>query len=232
MLTKQDNALLCETGAGTAMGELFRRYWVPAMTSAELPEPDGAPVRMKLLGEQLIAFRDTNGAVGLVANACPHRGASMFFGRNEDAGLRCVYHGWKFDIEGTCTDMPNEPAESNFKHKIHLAAYPAVERGGVVWAYMGPEGERPPLPELEGITVPDEQRYVSRRLEECNWAQAMEGGIDSSHISFLHRDRRPPPGGQGRPLRPGPPHGAAARPAPGARPPRASPASSAAAPST
>ena len=119
-------------------------------------------------------------------DACPHRGASMFFGRNEEDGLRCVYHGWKFDHTGACTDMPNEPAESNFKHKIHATAYPAVEHGGVVWIYMGPADKKPELPMPEWALVPAEQRIVSHYIQENNWVQGVEGGIDSSHVSFLH----------------------------------------------
>src|SRR5437868_6279816 len=163
MLSKEDNELLCRVGAGTPMGELMRHYWLPAMLSSELPSPDSDPVRVLLLGEQLIAFRDTNGDVGLLANHCPHRGASLFFGRNEECGLRCVYHGWKFDLTGRCVDMPNEPPESNFKDKIRHTAYPCQERGGIVWAYMGPPELQPPLPEFEFLTVPEDQRYTTKR---------------------------------------------------------------------
>src|SRR3954468_7657109 len=145
MLTKDDNELLCRVGPGTLMGNLLRRYWTPALLSAEVPTPDSPPVRVRLLGEDMVAFRDTEGRVGLGANACPHRGASLFFGRNEEAGLRCVYHGWKFDVEGTCTDMPNEPAESDFKSKVKAVAYPCVERNGLIWTYMGPRETLPPL---------------------------------------------------------------------------------------
>src|SRR6267154_2477424 len=137
MLSKEDNELLCRVGPGTPMGELMRQYWLPAMLSSELPSPDSDPLRVMLLGEQLIAFRDSNGKVGLLANNCPHRGASLFFGRNEEVGLRCVYHGWKFDTDGTCVDMPNEPAESDFKSKVKAISYPCVEMAGVVWTYMG-----------------------------------------------------------------------------------------------
>src|SRR5215472_10650570 len=149
MLTRDENELVSRVGAGTPMGELMRRYWVPALLSSELPTADGDPVRVVLLGEKLIAFRDSNGKPGLIQNHCPHRGASLFFGRNEEAGLRCVYHGWKFDVQGNCVDMPNEPAESDFKHKVKAVAYPCVERGGVIWTYMGPRGEAPSLPDLE-----------------------------------------------------------------------------------
>ncbi len=187
MLTTENNELISQVGPGTPMGAVMRRYWMPAMVSEELREPDGTPVRVRLLGEELIAFRDSQGHIGLVANACPHRGASMFFGRNEESGLRCVYHGWKFDVEGTCTDMPNEPAESNFKHKIRIAAYPCEEKGGVIWAYMGPAEKRPPLPGYEWMRLPDGHRHISKTYEDCNWLQGLEGGIDSSHSSFAHR---------------------------------------------
>ena len=188
MLTHEDNELLCRVGPGTPMGEVLRRYWLPVLTSEELPEPDCPPVRAKLLGEELVAFRSTDGTVGLVDNYCPHRRASLFFGRNEECGLRCVYHGWKFDVEGNCVDMPSEPVESNFKDKVKVTAYAAVIRGGVVWVYMGPPELRPTPPDFEWSLLPANQRTASKRLEECNWAQAVEGGIDSSHISFLHRN--------------------------------------------
>src|SRR5579885_1595012 len=149
MLSLEDNELLTRVGPGTPMGNLMRQYWLPAMLSSELPEPDGTPVRVMLLGEKLIGFRDSKGQVGLLGNHCPHRGASLWFGRNEECGLRCVYHGWKFDVEGNCVDMPNEPAESDFKQKVKATTYPTAERAGVVWAYMGPAEKRPPLPDLE-----------------------------------------------------------------------------------
>src|SRR5918912_293822 len=137
MLTREDNEALCRVGPGTLMGNLLRQYWVPAVLSSGLPAADSDPVRGLLLGEKLIAFRDSHGAVGLLANNCPHRGASLFFARNEECGLRCVYHGWKFDTTGQCVDMPNEPAESDFKTKVRATAYPTKERGGIIWAYLG-----------------------------------------------------------------------------------------------
>src|SRR6266545_66394 len=143
MLSKEENEYLCRTGPGTPMGNLLRRYWLPVMLSSEIPDPDCSPVRVRVLSEDLVAFRDTNGSAGLIDAHCPHRGASLFFGRNEDCGVRCVYHGWKFDVTGQCVDMPNEPAESNFKHKIRATAYPCQEHGGVIWAYMGPRNTSP-----------------------------------------------------------------------------------------
>jgi phenylpropionate dioxygenase-like ring-hydroxylating dioxygenase large terminal subunit len=132
MLSHEDNALLTRVGPGTAMGDLMRQYWIPAFMPGELPAPDGAPLRLRLLGENLIAFRSTSGKIGLLAHACPHRGASLFYGRNEAEGIRCVYHGWKFDVEGRCVDMPSEPAESNFKDKVRARAYPCRERNGII----------------------------------------------------------------------------------------------------
>src|SRR5216683_1263551 len=143
MLKQEDNELITRVGPGTPMGKLMREYWVPAMLSSELPQADCDPQRVMLLGEQLIGYRDSNGKVGLVANNCPHRGASLFFGRNEQSGLRCVYHGWKFDVGGRCVDMPNEPEESAFKQKVRAVTYPCVERAGLIWAYLGPR-EAPP----------------------------------------------------------------------------------------
>ena len=183
MLKQEENDLITRCGPGTPMGGLMREYWVPAMLSSELPRADSDPVRVLLLGEQLIAFRDTNGKVGLVANNCPHRGASLFFGRNEEAGLRCVYHGWKFDVAGNCIDMPNEPAESDFKSKIKAVAYPCQERGGIVWTYMGPRKDPPPLPDLEANAM--EGATATAFQLECNWLQILEGDIDTTHVGFL-----------------------------------------------
>src|ERR671924_877367 len=136
MLSAEENDLLTRVGPTTPMGELIRQYWIPALMSSELPAPDGPPLRVRLLGENLIAFRTTSGSVGLLAHACPHRGASLFFGRNEAEGIRCVYHGWKFDVTGRCVDMPSEPPESTFRDKVRATTYPCVERKDVVWAYL------------------------------------------------------------------------------------------------
>jgi phenylpropionate dioxygenase-like ring-hydroxylating dioxygenase large terminal subunit len=187
MLTREENELLTRTGPGTPMGELIRRYWVPVVFSRDLPRPDCPPLRVKLLGERLVAWRASDGRVGLVDERCPHRGASLFFGRNEEQGLRCVYHGWKFDLDGACVDMPSEPRESGFRHKVCLTAYPCLERAGLVWTYMGPAGLAPGFPELEWTLVPESHRYVTRHVQECNWFQGLEGGFDASHLSFLHR---------------------------------------------
>ncbi len=183
----EQNEFLTRCGPGTPMGALFRRYWLPALLAEELPEPDGAPVRVTLLSEKLIAFRDTAGRLGLMDEFCAHRGVSLWLGRNEEGGLRCPYHGWKYDVTGQCIEVPSEPVESGYCKKIKLAAYPLVERGGVLWTYMGPPELKPPLPEHEWAMMPAAHRFVSKRVQECNYLQAMEGGIDSSHVSFLHR---------------------------------------------
>src|SRR3954468_18573891 len=182
----EQNELLTRTGPGSPMGELFRRYWMPILHSWELPANDCPPVRVKCLGERMVAFRDTQGKLGLVDEFCAHRGVSLYFGRNEDSGIRCPYHGWKYDVNGQCVEVPSEPAESGFCKKIKLKAYPLCERGSVIWVYMGPADQQPPLPEWEFATVKAEQCYMSKRMQESNWLQAMEGGIDSSHVSFLH----------------------------------------------
>jgi phthalate 4,5-dioxygenase len=187
MLRKEQSDLLTQTGPGTPMGRMFRSYWIPALLADELPENDCPPVRVKLLSERLVAFRDTRGRYGLMDEFCAHRGVSLWFGRNEECGLRCAYHGWKYDVTGQCLEIPSEPEASRFAKKIKLRSYPLVERGGVLWTYMGPLEAQPPLPEWEFITVPRNQTFASKRLQESNWLQAMEGGIDSSHVSFLHR---------------------------------------------
>jgi len=186
MLKAHENEYICRIGPGTPMGTLMRQYWVPAMLSAELPRPDCPPVRVLLLGEKLIAFRDSAGRVGLLDNYCPHRGGSLFFGRNRESGLRCVYHGWKFDVDGRCVDMPSEPPDSNFKTKVRAMAYPCAERGGVIWAYLGPRETPPPLPDLEANQLPDGQWNASAYARDCNWLQGLEGDIDTAHIGFLH----------------------------------------------
>ena len=191
MLNDTDNEFLTRIGPGTPMGEYLRRFWMPFLLPEELPAPDCPPVRTTLLGEALVAYKDTNGDIGLIDNYCPHRRASLFFGRNEECGLRCVYHGWKFDKDGNCVDMPSEPAESNFKDKVKVKAYPAREWGGLIWAYMGPRENIPELPNIDWATLPDSHRVISKRIQESNWVQSVEGGIDSSHISFLHNGVTP-----------------------------------------
>jgi len=188
MLSREDNELITRVGPGTPMGEMLRRYWMPALLSEDLPAPDCPPKRVKLLGEELVAFRDSEGKVGLLDEYCPHRLASLFLGRNEECGLRCVYHGWKFDVAGNCVDMPNEPAESRFKEKVHLTSYATAEFGGVIWAYMGVPDEKPPVPQMEWMRAPVTHRHVSKTLEYANFVQGIEGGIDTVHSSFLHNN--------------------------------------------
>jgi phthalate 4,5-dioxygenase oxygenase subunit len=187
MLRKEQNDLLTLTGPGTPMGALFRSYWIPALLSEELPENGCPPVRVQLLSERLIAVRDSEGRYGLIDEFCAHRGVSLWFGNQEEGGIRCAYHGWKYDVTGQCTDVPSEPSENGFCKRFRLKNYPLIEQGGVLWTYMGDPDKQPPLPEFEFALVPRTQSFTSKRLQECNWLQAMEGGIDSSHVSWLHR---------------------------------------------
>jgi phthalate 4,5-dioxygenase oxygenase subunit len=188
VLTREENELLTRTGPGTAMGALFRSYWLPVLLSEQVAEPRGGQVRVKVLGEELLAFRDSAGRLGLVEPRCPHRGANLFFARNEEGGLRCVFHGWKFDVDGNCLEMPTMPPEryATLCEKARIRAYPVRERAGYVWAWMG-EGREPALPEMEFALVPPAHRHVSKKLQECNWAQAAEGAVDTAHFSFLHQ---------------------------------------------
>jgi phenylpropionate dioxygenase-like ring-hydroxylating dioxygenase large terminal subunit len=186
MMSSADNEVLVRTSAGTPMGEYFRRYWLPFALSRELPEPDGAPIRVKVMGEELVAFRDTNGRVGLIEPRCAHRGTNLFFGRNEECGLRCVHHGWKYDVDGKCVDMPNVPPGASMQDKVSIKAYPTREFGEMIWAYLGPQETAPEVPQLEHGLLPASQRYVTKRLQQCNWAQSMDGALDTAHFSFLH----------------------------------------------
>jgi phenylpropionate dioxygenase-like ring-hydroxylating dioxygenase large terminal subunit len=187
MLNQDDNRLLTESGPGTPMGALLRRFWMPALLAAELPGPDCPPKRVTLLGEPLLGFRDSRGRIGLVDRRCPHRGADLYYGRNEDCGLRCVYHGWKFDVAGNCLELPTAPPDSRFKEKIQLTAYPPRELAGIIWAYMGPKTDiLPDPPKQEFTLLPADHVFVSKKWQECNWVQSLEGGIDTAHLSFLH----------------------------------------------
>lgn len=187
-ITADVNERLTRVGAGTPMGELFRRYWIPACLSEEIPEPDSPPVRVRILGEDLIAFKDSAGDIGLVDAYCPHRRAPMFFARNEECGLRCVYHGWKFDTLGNCVDMPTEQDDSKFRFRVTMKAYPTYEAGGIIWTYMGPQELTPPVPDQEWMRAPETHRRVSKSGENCNFLQAIEGGIDTAHSSFAHNN--------------------------------------------
>jgi phthalate 4,5-dioxygenase len=186
MLKTEINQLLTEIGPGTPAGALFRQYWVPALLAEELPENDCPPVRVKILSERLIAFRDSEGRYGLIDEFCAHRGASLWFGRVEERGIRCAYHGWKYDVTGQCLEVPSEPENSNFCSKVQLTSYPLVKVGDILWTYLGDPASKPELPEYEFAQVPSEQTFTSKRWQESNWLQALEGGIDSSHVSWLH----------------------------------------------
>src|SRR5713226_1054073 len=186
MLSKEENALLTRTGPGTPMGELMRRYWVPALLSEEIPDPDGPPVQVRVLGEELVAFRDSQGRVGLLDEHCSHRGTSLFYGRNEECGLRCIYHGWKYDVEGRVLDTPAEPAGSTFKDRLRHPAYPTHEAAGMVFAYLGPREHLPLFPNYQWAQIPQDHTYVTKSLLECNYLQGLEGECDSAHLSILH----------------------------------------------
>ena len=187
MLSREDNERITRVGRGTPMGSTLRRYWIPALLARELAEADGAPVRVRLLGEGLIAFRGTQGRGGLLDEFCPHRRTSLFFGRNEECGLRCVYHGWKFDVDGRCVDMMNEPPDKQFTDKVFIASYPTLEQGGVIWTYMGSPEHKPAPPVFAWTRQPATHLQLSKVIQESNWLQGLEGGIDTSHAPILHR---------------------------------------------
>jgi phenylpropionate dioxygenase-like ring-hydroxylating dioxygenase large terminal subunit len=191
MLSKQENELLERVDKGQPMGELFRRFWLPALLKEELLLPDSPPVRVRLLGEDLVAFRDSDGRVGIVDAFCPHRNAPLFFGRNEESGIRCVYHGWKFDVEGRCLDMPNCEEGPQFKDRVHLQAYPTLEGAGMVWVYMGPADKVPPPPGFDWFGLPDDHVFVTKYFVQCNYLQTLENEFDSTHSAFLHRTLNP-----------------------------------------
>jgi phenylpropionate dioxygenase-like ring-hydroxylating dioxygenase large terminal subunit len=186
----KDTQILTRVGPGTPAGELFRQYWVPVVMSSEL-EPGGAPVRVKLLGEELLAFRTNAGVTGLIDHRCPHRCASLFYGRNEEEGLRCIYHGWKFAPDGRCLDTPNLPPHQSVKDKVHIRAYPTAERVGAVWAYMGKRAVPPPFPDLPIFRTPLSGISNWCMQRACNYLQALEGDLDTSHAGFLHTGMSP-----------------------------------------
>ncbi len=187
MLSHEENALVTQTNPGTPMGQLIRRYWIPALLSEEIPTPDCPPVRVRLMGEDLVAFRDSGGRVGLLGEYCSHRRASLFYGRNEERGLRCVYHGWKVDVAGTVLETPAEPADSTLKDRIRHKCYPCIEASGAVFTYMGPPEKQPLFPNYEWLTVPPSHVGVTKFELESNYLQALEGDCDTSHSAYLHR---------------------------------------------
>jgi len=187
MLSATDNAYLNSSEPDTPMGNYLRCHWHPVALSEEVAKPDCAPIRLKVMGEDLLLFRDSKGKTGLIEPFCAHRGADLFFGRNEECGIRCIYHGWKYDIHGNCIDMPNVPKDAAYHGKIKIKAYPTQEFADMVWAYMGPPDIQPfEVPQLEAGLVPPSHRYVTKRLVECNWTHSMEGALDTAHFSFLH----------------------------------------------
>ena len=197
MLTHEENELLCRVGPGTPMGRTLRRYWIPALPSTDL-EALGAPRAVRLLGEDLVAFRDGRGQVGLLAANCPHRGASLVLARNDGCGLRCLYHGWVIEGSGRILETPPEPEDSHFKDRVRAIAYPAYEAGGLVWAYLGPPGTEPARPAFEFTTLPESDRFLTTVQSECNFVQALEGVLDSAHSNYLHSGQIRPASGTER----------------------------------
>lgn len=187
MLSAEDNDLLTRVTGNAPMGQMMRRYWVPACLAEEVAEPGGAPVRTQIFGDRLVVFRDSEGRLGVVDERCPHRLASLALGRNEEGGLRCIYHGWKFGADGTCMDMPTEPNEKGFRERMKLRSYPVREAGGMVWTYLGPPDAQPRFPEYDWMKLPRNQYATVKVGERVNYAQAIEGAIDSSHSWFLHQ---------------------------------------------
>ena len=185
MLPRSDNERICRVGAGTPMGEVFRRYWLPVCVSTQIARPDSDPLRVSLLGERLVAFRDTNGKVGVLQELCPHRGASLAIGRVEECGIRCLYHGWKFAVDGTLLDTPNNRDE-NFKKRVKATAYPVQEEGGLVWAYLGPADKVPAFTRYAFMDAAHDHRVILRVNTKANYLQLLEGGFDSSHVGILH----------------------------------------------
>ncbi|MBV9440825.1 MAG: Rieske 2Fe-2S domain-containing protein [Candidatus Eremiobacteraeota bacterium] len=187
MLSREENERLTKV-VDAPMGAMMRRYWVPACLGEEVAERDGAPVRVRICGVPLVVFRDSAGRLGVLDEHCPHRLASLALGRNEEGGIRCVYHGWKFDVEGRCVDMPTEPEGYGFRDRMRTRSYPVREAGGLVWTYLGPAQSEPAFPEYDWTTLPKEQVAIIKVGERVNYLQAVEGAIDSSHSWFLHRD--------------------------------------------
>ena len=186
MLTAEENELLCRVEGQAPMGQLMRRHWTPVCLIEEVSEPDGTPVKARVFGEDLVVFRDTKGRVGVMDEYCPHRRVSLVFGRNEDCGLRCLYHGWKMDVEGNVLEMVSEPAASGMAQKVKHLAYPVKEWGGFVWAYMGPKESQPEFEPPAWAPTADTKVTIAKALIPCNWAQILEGAIDSAHSSSLH----------------------------------------------
>ncbi len=199
MLTREENELLTRVGPGTPMGNLIREYWIPALPSNEFPTPDSPAKRMRLLGENLVMFRDSDGNVGCFPESCPHRGASLYFGRSEEGGLRCIYHGWKYNVQGQCLEMPSEPETSNYREKVHIRNYPCNDVNHMIWVYMGSRETPPPFPAFDVNLIPEENAFPPIiMMEEANWFQNLEGDTDSVHLDWLHARLRADVGPIGR----------------------------------
>ena len=199
MLTREENELLTRVGPGSPMGNLIREYWIPALPSNEFPTPDSPAKRMRLLGENLVMFRDSDGNVGCFPESCPHRGASLYFGRSEEGGLRCIYHGWKYDVNGNCLEMPSEPETSNYREKVHIRNYPCNDVNHMIWVYMGSRETPPPFPAFDVNLIPEENAFPPIiMMEEANWFQNLEGDTDSVHLDWLHARLRADVGPIGR----------------------------------
>ena len=192
MLTREENDLLCRVEGDAPMGQMMRRHWLPACLIDEVAQPDCDPVPVRLLGEDLVAFRDTDGRVGVMDRYCPHRRASLVFGRNEDCGLRCLYHGWKMDVDGNVVEMPSESAGSCLAQKVKHKAYPTHEHGGFVWVYMGAAESMPAFTPPPFAPTAEAKLAIVKIAVDCNWAQILEGAIDSAHSSTLHSTEMPP----------------------------------------
>jgi len=186
MLSAEDNDILCRIEGAAPMGQLMRRHWIPACMSDEVAEPDGPPVGIRLLGEDLVVFRDTKGRLGIIDEHCPHRRASLVLGRNEECGLRCLYHGWKLDVEGRVIEASSEPPGSRVIENVRVKSYPTAEAGGFVWVYMGPPEEMQPFQRPAWAPTPETKVAICKIKVNCNWAQILEGAIDSAHSSTLH----------------------------------------------
>lgn len=185
MLKREDNEKLTQTGPGTPLGKLMRSYWQPAALVSEMPED--RPVKaIRLMSEDLVLFKKEDGGWGLISRFCAHRGVDLSYGRLEDSGLRCLYHGWLYASDGFCKEQPAEPAHSQFTNKIRISNYPCEERNGIIFAYLG-AGDPPPFPDYDCFIAPEEHTFAFKGLWDCNWLQGLEGGIDPSHVSFLHR---------------------------------------------
>ena len=184
---REDQELICRVEGDAPAGQMMRRYWLPALLSEEVGERDGTPVRVRMVGKNYLAFRDSDGALGLIDAACPHRLASLALGRNEEGGIRCIYHGWKFDVRGACVEMPTEPAGYAFADRMRTGAYTVREAGGIVWAYLGPAELEPPFPAFDWTDLPRSHVAVLKFVQNTNYLQAAEGSIDSAHTRFLHR---------------------------------------------